>query len=182
MKGFKLRQRPGAEASFQFMTKFIIPNFDDPDEIYLTRYRIIQTPWFSVYLHRMDGPDSRPTLHDHPWAFISLILRGGYREKRWNLHDRSVWHKDRRWLNIMRRDDAHAIEYLFRKPTWTLLLVGKRRRKWGYWTEITLQDQNLPTGRWMWTEFDRHPYNSLFLKAQEHRRWKKEHTAAEGTD
>lgn len=49
-----------------FMERFVIPNLDDPSETYLTRWRIVQTPWFAIFLHRMDGPDSRPTLHDHP--------------------------------------------------------------------------------------------------------------------
>jgi hypothetical protein len=44
-----------------FMEKFEVPNLDDPTETYLTRWRIIQTPLFAIYLHRFDGPDSRAT-------------------------------------------------------------------------------------------------------------------------
>ena len=41
----------------------------------LIRTRIVQTPWFGVYLHRHLRPDSYRELHDHPWSLVSLILR-----------------------------------------------------------------------------------------------------------
>lgn len=142
------------------MERFVIPNLDDPTETYLTRWRLIETPWFSIYLHRLDGPDSRPTLHDHPWNFTSLVLRGGYIERRLdpmtrNVHEHRVV---RRW-NRMRTHDAHAITTLLRVPTWTLLLVGPRRRTWGYLERTRLAD------RTVWTEFDKHPHNVAFEAA-----------------
>jgi hypothetical protein len=134
-----------------FMERFEVPHFDNPDVNYLERLRIVATPWFAVYLHRLGTPDSRPTLHDHPWSFVSIILRGGYVEHRLNLHARTVERKHRRHINIMRRDDAHSIESLDRTPTWTLLFVGRRRREWGYWRPIVGSSR----GAWSWTPFDR---------------------------
>ena len=32
-------------------------------------------------LHRLDGPDPGLDLHDHPWTFVSIVLRGGYTEE-----------------------------------------------------------------------------------------------------
>jgi hypothetical protein len=42
-----------------------------------TRWRVV-TPWFSLRLHHLlpDGEDAHP--HDHRWAFVTLVLRGGY--------------------------------------------------------------------------------------------------------
>lgn len=137
-----------------FMERFEIPDYDEPERNYLTRWRLVQTPWFGVYLHRMDGPDPRPTLHDHPWDFVSVILRGGYSEVATDPHD--PFHEGeppssgerREWpapsVHRMRATDAHYITHLHRRPTWTLLLVGRRRREWGYWDEDG------------WTRFDRH--------------------------
>lgn len=152
-------------------TQFVVPNLDRPSETYLTRWRLIQTPWAAVYLHRMDGPDSRPTLHDHPWGFLSLVLAGGYEEVA-NLPSDT---QDpipgnevvRRWrrgsVHRMRRQDAHYIRRLLGRPTWTLLLVGPRRGTWGYW------DQPSENG-YRWTAFDRHPYAVEFDRAMAQRK------------
>ena len=53
-------------------------------EPYLTRYRLVITPWVRVYLHRFHAPDGA-CLHDHPWAWwASLVLWGGYTEAKQN--------------------------------------------------------------------------------------------------
>lgn len=130
-----------------FMEKFEIPNLDNPDETYLTRWRIVQTPWAAIYLHRMDGPDSRATLHDHPWPFISFVLRGGYWERR--EYGQLGVCIDR--VNAKRSTDFHYIYQLHRKPTWTLMLVGPRVRTWGY------RDRD-----GTWTAFDKHEHSREF--------------------
>jgi hypothetical protein len=152
-----------APARFAFMKKFEIPEFDN-DGNYLTRWRIIQTPWFALYLHRIDAPDSRPTLHDHPWSFLAIVLRGGYVERRLDpITMRVNEHHMVRRFNLMRKHDFHAIMNLFEKPTWTLLFVGARRRTWGYLE---------PTdgAQWIWTEFDKHPHAIEFDAALARRR------------
>lgn len=135
------------------MQRFEVPDYDT-DGIYLTRWRIVQTPWFGVYLHRFDGPDSRPTLHDHPWNFRSIVLRGGYTEFVPGVD--GIYARTRlvRRFNHKRAEDLHWIAQLHRKPTWTLMLVGRRRRVWGY------KDRD-----GSWTRFDEHPYNDLFVAA-----------------
>jgi len=144
------------------MKKFEVPDFDG-DGNYLTRWRILQTPWASLYLHRIDTPDSRPTLHDHPWSFIAFVLRGGYVERRLDPLKMQVnEHRVVRRINIMRRGDYHAIMRLLGKPTWTLLLVGSRRRTWGY-LEPTAGDS------WVWTEFDKHPHAAEYDAAMARR-------------
>ena len=147
--------KPNGSARWAFMQRFEIPTFDD-DGLYLTRWRIVQTPWAALYLHRMDAPDSRPTLHDHPWRFLSLVLRGGYVERRLNPGTMEVdeSHTIRR-VNRMRTSDAHAIIKLDRTPTWTLLLVGARLRTWGYWEPTA-------AANWQWTEFSKHPHAREF--------------------
>lgn len=118
------------------MERFEVPHFDRDDELYLTRWRIISTPMASLYLHRIGTPDSRPTLHDHPWSFVSIILKGGYTEMRLDKHDHTTRRRFVRFVNVMRRDDAHYIERLHGGPVWSLLFVGRRRRTWGYWRPV----------------------------------------------
>jgi hypothetical protein len=107
-----------------------IEDLEDPTKIYICRWRLVQTPQFGVYLHRIDMDDGSRPLHDHPWSFLSIILRGGYTEE---LDDRI-----RDWrtgsIHFMRAVGRHSIRKLLRTPTWTLVLVGARQRDWGFWT------------------------------------------------
>lgn len=149
------------------MERFEVPNFDTDDEVYLVRWRLIQTPWFGVYLHRIGTPDSRPTLHDHPWTFLAFVLRGGYIERRLDPVTMDVDEGHRiRFVNHMRTHDAHAITRLFRVPTWTLVLVGARRRTWGYFEPSPFGEG----GEWTWTEFDKHAHAHEFDRALQRRR------------
>ena len=144
-----------------FMEKFVVPDYSRPelDEDYLTRWRLINTPLFGIYLHKIETPDPRPTLHDHPWAFTAIVLRGGYTEMRRYSH---VMGTDKRYagrnmvrrINMMPLDSLHWIERLHRTPTWTLVFVGRRKRVWGYLDRDGT-----------YTEFHKHEFNNQFLDA-----------------
>ena len=114
-------------------------------EAYLMRWRLLDTRWGRVYLHRFLAADD-VCLHDHPWAFVSIVLWGGYMEEtprhtsgpatllsvltapagRW----RGLWSVARRparWVH--RVAELHPT-----RPTWTLMCVSPPRRPWGFWT------------------------------------------------
>jgi hypothetical protein len=122
----------------------------DRDGPYITRLRIVQTPWFGIYLHRIHKPD-QPIMHDHPWSFASLVLRGCYWERTavglaeaqmfalTNGEGRRLFRgklQKRGWLSIhrMRLAEFHTITHLA-GSVWTLVVVGPRRRDWGFATE-----------------------------------------------
>ena len=153
------KQATGKSKPWGIVNGFVIPREDGL--IYLTRWGA-RTPFGGFYVHRMTGPDERPYPHDHPWAFTSLILKGGYDEVRINKHDTHQslqLRRHRRWtFNVMRRDDAHYIRDLLSVPTWTLVLFGRRRRTWGFWQKSSAE------GRWIWTEFDKTPYEKQRLE------------------
>lgn len=123
-----------------FMQKTTIPCQDGLD--YLVRWRIVQTPLFAIYLHDLLEPDTDRDPHDHPFDFISIILRGGYTERVWpeireaviGLHELIYV---RRWLpgsvHKMTMEKAHMITRV-RPGTKSLILCGPRRRNWGFWT------------------------------------------------
>lgn len=46
----------------------------------LTRYFLIQTRWFALYLHHLQASDEDRALHDHPWSFFTMLLSSGYYE------------------------------------------------------------------------------------------------------
>jgi len=109
--------------------------------LYLARLRLIQTPWFGVYVHDIYEPDADRDPHNHPWAFISIVLRGGYTERLYRTHGKYVYINGsqtrtyRRWsAHRMGRDAAHRI--IDAQPGLrTLILVGPRRAGWGFFTE-----------------------------------------------
>jgi hypothetical protein len=46
-----------------------------------TRFMVVKTPWFRVFIHRLNAPKWHPQAHDHPWSFLSVILSTGYWER-----------------------------------------------------------------------------------------------------
>ena len=95
---------------------------------FFIRYTLAKTPWFAVYLHRFFRGDIDRCLHDHPWPFISVVLKGGYWEV---MSDGYHW---RRPGSILWRPakTAHRIEC--GPGTWSLVVVGRRVRDWGFYT------------------------------------------------
>jgi hypothetical protein len=62
--------------------KRVITRTGVDDEIpYLIRYNLLSTPWFGIKLHKILISDEACE-HDHPWSFVSFILKGGYVEQR----------------------------------------------------------------------------------------------------
>lgn len=143
--------------------RFDAPDVNDPDTTFMVRWRIVQTPWCGIYLHRFNGPDQRPTLHDHPWPFLSIVLRGGYTEDFGVRPARKsgpvTGRRQRSWragsIHGMGKTSAHTITALHRSPTWTLVFAGRRAPEpsWGYW------------GEHGWTPWDKHPHAAEFAAA-----------------
>lgn len=113
------------------------------NEPYLERYYLLfkdRKSWFpfNITLHKICKSDI-PILHDHPWGYASLILKGGYIE-----HVPS-----NRFLRcpgsfrIRKAEDLHWLELINEEtPCWTLFFMGKRRREWGF----------LKDGKWIHNE------------------------------
>lgn len=148
--------------AWAFMERVDAPDYDEPERNFLTRWRVISTPLFGLYVHRIDGPDPRPTLHDHPWPFVTFVLAGSYtedfRSTRCDHIGPIMRRRSREWrrwsVHRMRKTDAHTITSV-RARTWTLLLVGRRRREpsWGYWDYYGF------------TPWDQHPHAAEFAEA-----------------
>jgi hypothetical protein len=107
-------------------------------DLYLDRLRLVQTPWFGIYLHHIHRRDLENDPHDHPWWFASVVLAGEYEEDVWP--DKSVpgtWltRTRGRWsARFLGRRAAHVITRV-KGPLWTLVLVGPDRDGWGFWKE-----------------------------------------------
>ena len=108
------------------------------NEPYLIRYYLFlkDRKWFpfNVFLHKfMKGdPDE---LHDHPWPYATLILKGGYWE---------VTPKGRHWrgpgsFRLAGPKSLHRVELEPGVHAWTLFMPGPKLREWGF----------IVKGKWM---------------------------------
>lgn len=107
---------------------------------YLIRYTLFNLGFISLKLHHILQSDD-DCLHDHPWTFLSIILKSGYREHRFTGDHLSAAQ------NITQYNDygpgcilyrpahfAHRLELKPGKTAWTLVFTFKRVREWGFFT------------------------------------------------
>ena len=99
----------------------------------MIRRKIVETPLACIYLHRILRSDSSSDAHDHPWDYISLILRGGYFERLPNAGGGTSHWRGPGSVLIRRANTPHHIS--LEQPALTLVLVGPRRRVWGFHTQ-----------------------------------------------
>jgi hypothetical protein len=106
---------------------------------YLYRWTLFRAgSLFSVYLHKFVGDDWSIDLHDHPKRFWSFGLWGSYTEiasvdPANPLHCRPrVYHAP--WIRTFAADHKHRlIGPTPEKPCWTIVVVGRATRAWGFW-------------------------------------------------
>ena len=112
------------------------------NEPYLERYYLFlkerdRFP-FNVFLHKFlkGDPDD---LHDHPWPYATLILKGGYYE--WipgHVDNNGVWNCEvRKWrgpghFRTCSANSFHRIELKPGVECWTLFMPGPQQRDWGF--------------------------------------------------
>lgn len=102
--------------------------------VYLRRWYIFRCRFFGVMVHKIMRHDVDRDLHDHPWAFASIVLKGGYNEEvHCPVHGAPC--TDVRVVtrtNVKRHGAFHRIAALHRHPTWTLVFTGPKRSSWGF--------------------------------------------------
>lgn len=109
--------------------------------LYLRRFFLTPRKWrYRVFLHHIVRSDDDRHPHDHPFAFATTILNNGYRE----LIDISGWDPDGNPIpadiRLGRAGDVfdNPAEHVHRlelpKPMWTLVVVDRAEREWGFIT------------------------------------------------
>lgn len=124
---------------------FVIGGEDNP---YLLRWFVIpRNSFVNCYLHKFLRSDDDRALHDHPWPFLSWVLRGEYIE-----HTQTKTALRTRWSLAYRpAATAHRVQLLRNErtgreqPVWTLIVTGRNGRPWGFYC---------PRGWVHWEKFD----------------------------
>jgi len=113
----------------------------EDNEPYLERYYVFlrDRTWFpfNVFLHKFlkSDPDD---VHDHPWPYATVILRGGYYE--WVPQfdaEGKISCEIQKWrgpghFRICSSNSYHRIELKPGVTAWTLFMPGPHRREWGF--------------------------------------------------
>lgn len=97
--------------------------------LHFRRWRILTTPWFVINLHGIYMPDEDKHLHNHPWSFINIVLKGWYTERLMNEN-----FKIRFPGSIIKRNASafHKIDSLESKSVYTLNIMWGTQKSWGY--------------------------------------------------
>ena len=108
---------------------------------YLERYYLFlkEREWFpfNIFLHKFlkGDPDD---VHDHPWPYATLILKGGYYEWTPNFDSQGTKISEtRHWrgpghFRMCSPNSYHRIELKDGITAWTLFMPGPQKREWGF--------------------------------------------------
>lgn len=116
---------------------------------------LLQRFGIAVRVHKISAPDRDRHLHDHPWSFVSVVLRGWYHERRplairpcfdWAQEYENSSNVRRRAGDICfrRSTDRHRISSVS-VDCWTLFITFRMRQWWGFYT---------PEGKVYWRDYE----------------------------
>jgi hypothetical protein len=131
---------------------------------HMERYWLLKPRWWtlgcSIRVHHILRSDSDRVLHDHPWPFMTVILRGGYLEERplfktppELLMKRMALLGVEPTVTTMHRPGSvlfraatsrHRLVIPRWKTAWTLFFMGPRLQEWGFYT---------PEGKVPWGDY-----------------------------
>lgn len=144
----------------EFNKKILITRDDGTPYMYRNTLLSIGK-WLSIKYHRIVASDDICD-HDHPWPFVSLIVKGGYYEwtpiaqdESGEILDKQYGPDDvlevKRWhgagsLLYRHKNWRHRLELKDNKPCETLVITGKVCKRWGFFTKF---------GWIHWTEYSK---------------------------
>jgi len=140
-------------------------------EDYLHRYYIFLKDRkyfpFNVTLHKIVRSDD-PIMHDHPWGYMTVVLKGGYWEHTPVFNDDGkILTEFQTWRGPGSIIKRKAGEYHWLEldesvgPATTLFFMGKQQRDWGF-----LVQTKKGLHRWIkWTDYltDWKPYHEKYI-------------------
>lgn len=100
-----------------------------PECPYLIRWRF-ESRYGSMRVHHWLGPDDDRAHHDHPWWFLTVVLRGGY------VDFSDEGHEHLRAGQVRFRPALHRHTVVpDAGGCWTVIFTGPKSRPWGFWLD-----------------------------------------------
>jgi hypothetical protein len=112
---------------------------------YLVRYTFFKWGFLSLKIHHILIDDDH-CMHDHPWPYMSVILKGGYFEvtpchiytaaTRLKFNDETNIQFYPSWSVLFRKArHVHRLQLPYDQTCWTLFFTFRRERLWGFFTK-----------------------------------------------
>ena len=92
---------------------------------------------FNIFLHKFHKGDPGD-VHNHPWPYFTLILKGGYYEWIPQFYDDGTMSCEvRKWrgpghFRLCSANSYHRIELKEGVIPWTLFMPGPQKQEWGF--------------------------------------------------
>jgi len=99
----------------------------------------------SIRVHHFYRSDDERAHHDHPWWFVTLVLKGGYTDvsdlRGSNNHVQSLDHLRPGSVRFRPALHRHTVRT---DPggVWTVVLTGPNVRTWGFWVNGKFRKAN----------------------------------------
>lgn len=109
---------------------------------YLVRYSLFSCRFFAIKVHHILISDD-DCMHNHPWGFISLILKGAYLEHQIIERPDAIYPHRKIHFKIAKYYKAGSIlirkpnsihRLILTKPVWTFVITFKKVQDWGFFT------------------------------------------------
>lgn len=109
------------------------------DSDYMRRWWLIPYNRFGIScrVHEILQSDDARAFHDHPWWYITIVLRGGYWEVRPKYDHSGIYQgPEREWIGpgsirFRRAESWHRLE-LAGVTAYTLFICGRKSQDWGF--------------------------------------------------
>lgn len=121
--------------------------------LYLERW-VLDLYIFSIRVHNFQRSDDDRALHDHPFGFVTLVLKGMYVD---------VTQPDQK-IEVMRPGTirfrpythTHTVSLPHELPCWTLVITGPVRHRWGFYVKNSLGEERFVNSQRYFREFGHH--------------------------
>jgi len=166
---FNLKHEDGSPYMYRY---WLIPDIEEKPGCYVAKWWKNPLVWvcqkfgIAVRIHRIVSPDDTRHMHDHPWWFISIVLRGFYVERvpmfkrhlpsiaRVMEDDGATIRRPEPYKQVIRKrgsiifkkpSERHAISNISIGGVYTLFITGPWTQKWGFYT---------PEGKVPWDQYE----------------------------
>lgn len=120
---------------------------------YVIRWRFEVRGLGSVRVHHWLSADDDRAPHDHPWWFLTLVLRGSYDDMSPVANGSVIEHDVLRAGSVRLRPALHRHTVVpGEHGAWTLLITGPAARAWGFW----LNGKFIKANKWF-SAYGHHP-------------------------
>lgn len=107
-----------------------------PECPYIRRWVVDFGP-FSIRLHHWLSSDDQRNFHDHPWWYLSLVLKGSYQD----VSPQGTRNRTPFTVSWFPASHQHTVK-VAPGGCWTLLITGREKRQWGFWVKGKFKKRN----------------------------------------